>query len=184
MLIILSFLMAGACKEEAVEEDPFSPAEKPSTKMPIIESLTFGSSGFSDYIEVSSDKKYFRFAFDFFPEGSGFNFEDKTVSVPCTFLLTRIPEDLPEGVDIQLSAPLEEDCESNYTIKFDSVDEFFTLKGIVAKMNSSYDRFADDFEIIISLDGVKDASDNTSLSSDGDKLEDFYDLILERRLEE
>lgn len=171
LLLVLVLFMPIGCTEEDADVESTSPVVRSQ-----VGDLTFESSGFSSYIELSTDKNYLRFAFSFFPDGTGFDFDKKKVSIPCSFLM-RIPDD----VDVQLSAPLEEDCEIPYTISFDSEGETFTLDGIVVHLNSSYDRFADDFEFIVSADGIKDAVDGTVLTSGRGKLEDFYDLILKER---
>lgn len=175
-ILFLLFLFTGVgCTEEDASDAETDPSG--NSKSLSGENLVFAPSGFSPYIEISG-KTHLRFAFSFFPEGSGFDFDQKTVSIPCTFLSSRISED----VDVQLSAPLEEECDTLYTITFDDDAESFTLEGIVVPLNSSYDRFADDFEITISVDGVKDAANGDLLTSAGGKLEDFYDLILEKRV--
>lgn len=177
-ILIISIILFGACSG-GTSSGSGSSGEAESTATSTgtsIDSLTYNASGFSDYLEFTPEKNYLRMAFSFFPDGTGFDFDKKTVSIPCAFL-SRIPE----GVDVQLSAPIEEPCETPYTITFDGTGETFTLNGIVVPFNSAYDKFAGDFEFDITADGVRDARDGTVLTASGGKLEDFYDLILERR---
>ncbi|MBI2338841.1 MAG: hypothetical protein HYU99_00535 [Deltaproteobacteria bacterium] len=177
--VLVFALFLGACSESGSslsDEGESTSASSSASTGTGVDSLTYNASGFSTWLEFTPEKNYLRIAFSFFPDGTAFDFDKKTASIPCTFL-SRIPE----GVDVQLSAPVEEPCETPYTVTFDGAGETFTLNGIVAPFNTAYEKFAGDFEFDITAEGVRDVSDGASLSSDSGKLEDFYDLILERR---
>ncbi|MBI4411100.1 MAG: hypothetical protein HY541_01280 [Deltaproteobacteria bacterium] len=173
--ILLFLFLLGACSGAgSVSSD--ENVSSGSTASTDISSLTYNPSGFSTHLEFTPEKNYLRIGFAFFPDSTAFDFEEKTVSIPCTFL-NRIPE----GVDVQLSAPTEELCDTYYTITFDGTGESFTLNGIVVPFSTVYEKFAGDFEFEITADGVRDVQDATTLAPTSGTLEDFYDLILERR---
>lgn len=163
-----------ACNEESTSDNEGSSTQLVDATTADNQEVQYAETTFSSYLEVSSDRNNLRISFSFFPDGTDFDFDAKTASIPCAFF-SRIPDD----VDIQLSAPTDDSCEP-YVITFNSTGESFTLDGIVVPFTSSYEKFADDFEFIITQDGVLDAEDNALLTSDG-KLEDYFDLILEKR---
>lgn len=136
----------------------------------------FTDSAFSSYIQFSADKKLTRYSYNFFPEGTDFNFETKTVSIPCSFL-SAAPAD---GVDIALSAPIEQRCQP-YVLNFGDSDDF-TLYGIVTPADS--EKFLDTFEFMITPEGALDTLDGSLISSTRGKFEDYYDLVLKRRQEQ
>lgn len=164
-----------ACNEESGSNDEDSSTQLVNTATADSEEIQYTDTSFSSYLELSGNKNYLRISFSFFPDGTDFDFATKTASIPCAFF-SRIPDD----VNVQLSAPTDDSCEP-YVISFNEAGESFTLDGIVIPFTSSYEKFADDFEFIITQDGVLDAEDNALLSSDGEKLEDYFDAILEKR---
>lgn len=161
-----------ACNEESISDEDSSTQLTTTSDS---QEAQYTETTFSSYLEMSSDRNYLRISFSFFPDGTDFDFDAKTASIPCAFF-SRIPDD----VDVQLSAPTEDACEP-YVITFNETGESFTLDGIVVPFASQYEKFADDFEFTITQDGVLDAEDNILLTSDGGKLEDYFDLILEKR---
>lgn len=176
MILVFGFLMG--CEEEATDTAVDNlPAPVISDGSSAKKAVEFEESVFSPYLEFSPDKSSLRIAFSFFPDGSGFDFEAQTVAIPCAFLNL-----VPEGVDVQLSAPLEDDCKTPTTISFGDAGESFTLDGIVVPFDKTYAKFGKDFELLVSEGGMEDTSDGTLLFSENGGLEDFYKLLLARRV--
>lgn len=176
-LLALLTLSVGlvSCEEDEVDSDEAS-ADEVSPPPAQLETPAFENSNFSQFVEVSTDKKFVRVAFSFFPDGTDVDFERKTVGIPCTF-----PSNLPDDVDIALSAPIEAECDTLYLVSFPETTSLFTLNGIVMTVESADMKFEPDFGIRLSSDGIRDSFDGTLLSSSAGTLEDFYQIIIDKR---
>lgn len=135
--------------------------------------LVFEATSFSPFVEKTADGKTLRIAYSFFPDGTDFDFDAKTVSIPCSFKSRA-----PDGVDLNLSAPVNQPC-NPYKLSFNAEGEAFTLNGIeVPLTGDSYTRFVEDFEFEMTTEGIRDSLDGSSIETDGGKLEDYYFVIL------
>lgn len=135
---------------------------------------TFQPAEFSSYIELSEDQKWVRFKFAFFPDGTNFDFTNKRVIIPCDF-----SQSLPEGVDINLTAPLTPLCSQPYVISVINEGESLSVDGLVLSLERK--AFADDFSIEITPLGVKNLISDTIITASKGKLVEYYTLILASR---
>ena len=168
-------LSLASCEEDKIDSEVVAADEGVPEPAPR-ETLTFEKSNFSPFVEVSTDKKFVRVAFSFFPDGTDVDFERKIVGVLCTF-----PSNIPDDVNVQLTAPIEAEWDSPYVVAFPETTSLFTLDGIVMTVESAGMKFEPDFGIRLSADGIRDSFDGTLLSSSEGKLEDFYQLIIDKR---
>ncbi|MBX7147595.1 hypothetical protein K1X76_00795 [bacterium] len=172
--------------------------EKSSALTQSIEDLDFENT-FSPYVGVSTDKKYLRLSFGFFPDGSVYNtaasgkkvyvtFSDDgqteneevndeeiscgsyCVMIPCDFVAPAV-----DLLSLGLSAPTEGSCQP-VKYEFNGADEIFTVNGYVVPLNGSYNKFANDFGFKITESGFVDATSGDPIT--GEKLEEIYQKII------
>lgn len=177
-IVMLSFL--AACSQSMTDTggaEATSDVSNPSLQSPAVAEATpeFAPSAFSKAVSISKDGKYLRFDFDFFPDGRDVNFKSKVVSIPCSFL-----SHVPEGVDVELSAPIEAPCTEPYKISFAGAGEAITLDGIVVPVESAREKFVELFGFRVLPDGVEDSFDGVKIDGGLGRLEDFYAAVLEK----
>lgn len=137
----------------------------------------YSQSGFSKYIYVANSGKKFLVDFNFFPEGSDFDSQEKTVAIPCEYT------DMPEEVDVNVSVDVEEDaCESDIVI--DLNDATFSFIGLEFIYEESLDIFDSDFEFKISSAGFVDSLDGekVDIESEDANLENVYNMVIDKRI--
>lgn len=189
ILLVCLILVLAACEEEATSGQPAADQgsnqqvnpNQPS--LPNLESdganLNCNPSSFSDLIEIckntDTNAESLRLAYSFFPDGTDFDFVQTRVIVPASF-----KDRIPAGVDVQLSAPLAGD-QSGIIIPFNEQGEQMTLEGIVLPFVPPVTKFQAQFELTITRDGIEDGRDGVLLLSNLGTLEDFYQVLLERR---
>lgn len=138
-------------------------------------------SSFSDFVEIctrpdQAEPLLIRLAFSFFPDGTDFDFENKKVVIKNSF-----EQKLPDGVDVQLTAPQEKN-QATLEFIFTAENEAMTVDGLTMPLNKSNEKFKASLGLVITIDGIQDASDSTLLLSELGTLEDYYQLVQERKL--
>lgn len=163
-LIILITLVACGSSTENASDGPTEIGNRANL------SLNFKKTDFSSYIEVSEDHKWLRFKFGFFPDGTNYDFTNNRVIIPCDFF-----NSIPEGVDVNLTAPLNPLCVQPYVIAAMEEGESLTVDGLVVLMDRKV--FPDDFGFEITLEGVKNISNEEILKTVKGKLAEYYALV-------
>lgn len=138
---------------------------------------SYAPSSFSQYVYVKSDTKVFLIDFNFFPEGTDFDSQNKTATLPCE---TAAPEG--SGATVSMSAPEEGDgCEA---VVVDLTSATFTFVGLEFAYEDSLDVFSEALEFKITPEGIADASDGEVIDLDFEdaNLENAYNAVMDRRL--
>lgn len=109
----------------------------------------FDQSNFSKFIYFHKDKNRIVLDYNFFPEGSDFDSEKKTVSLPC---VKPLPDD--EHLSINLNATSNAPCKSK---SLDVSTATFTLLGLEFEFDREFDLFAEDYGFVLTADGFVDS---------------------------
>jgi len=137
----------------------------------------YSQSEFSKYVYIANSGKKFLIDFNFFPEGSDFDSQEKTVAIPCEYT------DMPEEVDVNVSVDVEEDaCESDIVMDLNSAT--FSFIGLEFTYEESLDIFDSDFEFKISSVGFVDSLDGkkVDIESEDANLENVYNMVIDKRI--
>ncbi|EKD41769.1 MAG: hypothetical protein ACD_73C00540G0002 [uncultured bacterium] len=131
---------------------------------------SFKTSDFSPYIEFSEDNKLMRLKFSFFPDGTNFDFPGKRVIIPCD-----INNSVPEGVDVNLNAPIKPTCDQPFVLDVTQEGEYLNTEGLVLLVGEKI--FSQNYGFEITLQGVKNNANDIILMAPKGKLEEYYALV-------
>lgn len=137
----------------------------------------YSQSEFSKYVYIANSGKKFLIDFNFFPEGTDFDSQEKTVTIPCEYT------EMPEEVDVNVSVDVEEsDCESEIVIDLSGAS--FSFVGLEFAYEESLDVFDDNFEFKISTDGFVDSLDGEKIdvAAEDANLENIYNAVIDKRI--
>jgi hypothetical protein len=144
-------------------------SEENNAKAPDLQSLTFQVSDYSSHIEFSQNSQFIRLKLSFFPDNSQFDFNQNKITLPCSI------GGLPEGVDVNLNAPVDpEICESPLVVAVVHDGESMGVDGIVVR--SDRNLFEEELGIEISPQGVKNLANEMMILAPTGKLAEYYSL--------
>lgn len=110
----------------------------------------FDQSNYSKFIYFHQNKNRVVLDYNFFPEGSDFDSEKKTVVLPCA---KPIPDE--DRLNINLSIPVQEaPCK---TRSLDVAGATFTLLGLEFEFDRVLELFAEDYGFVLTVDGFVDS---------------------------
>lgn len=137
----------------------------------------YSQSEFSKYVYVANSGKKFLIDFNFFPEGTDFDSQEKTLAIPCEYT------NMPEEVDVNVSVDVEEDeCESDIVIDLNGAT--FSFIGLEFIYEENLDVFDSDFEFKISSAGFVDSLDGEKIDVEPEdaNLENIYNTVVDKRI--
>lgn len=170
ILSLISFIFLAGCNESTDSSNPIPDENEKST----VQIDPFVSVLYSSYIRWNPTEDQLLIKFDFFPEGTDFQFAQKKVVLPCNFLIEAVSDE----VNYNLNAEKKPECIQK-SIEFDEKDEF-TLDGIVVALgDDGYYKGFVEFGIEISSDGIYSTDHHVILDNPSGLFFDFVNQASE-----
>lgn len=109
----------------------------------------FDQSNYSKFVYFHQNKNRIVLDYNFFPEGSDFDSQNKTVALPCA---KPLPDD--GHLNINLNAASNTPCKPK---SLDVSDATFTLLGLEFEFDREFDLFAETYGFVLTADGFVDS---------------------------
>lgn len=137
----------------------------------------YDQSSFSKYIYWHKIENKVLIDYNFFPESTDFDSQEKQVSIPCDFM-----EDTDTGgADVDLNAPTGNvGCED---VELDVSSAVFTIDGLEFSFSESLDIFSTQFGFKLTSSGftLSETGAVLTVSADVGNLENIYNAVLDAR---